>query len=365
MNDKIKNIAVCVLMVLVLGALSLSCVLIPDKEWSDSERRKLAEFPEVSFESIFEGRFMSAFESYSVDNFPFRDTFRQIKALSAKYLLGKSDNNGLYSRGDYVSSVEYPMSEESIGNASNKFKELYEKYGGNGDVYISVIPDKNCFMAEESGHLSIDYKKFIDTVKEKNDFARFIDISELLELEDYYKTDTHWRQDKIVDVAELLCSEMGAEIDENFIEKTLDKTFYGVYYGQAADPFIKGEEIVYLTSDTIDSFKVTDHQNNKQTEVYDMERAYGKDPYEMFLSGPISLITIENPSADNDKELVIFRDSFASSIAPLISCAYSKVTLVDIRYINSAFVGSFVDFEKADILFLYSTLVLNNSETFK
>ena len=99
--------------------------------------------------------------------------------------------------------------------------------------------------------------------------------------------------------------------------------------------------------------------------VYDMEKANGKDPYEMFLSGSISLVTIDNPNAKTDKELVLFRDSFGSSIAPLLATGYSKVTVVDIRYVQSAILGRFVNFENADILFLYSTLVLNNSETLK
>ena len=85
----------------------------------------------------------------------------------------------------------------------------------------------------------------------------------------------------------------------------------------------------------------------------------------MFLSGSLSLITIENPNATTDKELVIFRDSFGSSIAPLLVEGYAKVTLVDIRYIASDLVGRFVDFENQDVLFLYSTLVLNNSVTLK
>ena len=84
----------------------------------------------------------------------------------------------------------------------------------------------------------------------------------------------------------------------------------------------------------------------------------------MYLSGPVSLITIENQSATSDKELIIFRDSFASSIAPLLTEAYSKITLVDIRYLRSDFLDKFIDFNHQDILFLYSSLVLNNSETF-
>jgi hypothetical protein len=85
----------------------------------------------------------------------------------------------------------------------------------------------------------------------------------------------------------------------------------------------------------------------------------------MYLSGSISLLSIDNPNATTDKELIVFRDSFGSSIAPLLASGYSKVTLVDIRYISSFVIGNFVDFGNADILFLYSTLVLNNSEQFR
>ena len=84
-----------------------------------------------------------------------------------------------------------------------------------------------------------------------------------------------------------------------------------------------------------------------------------------FLTPAKSRITIENPNAATDKELVIFRDSFGSSIAPLFAETYSKITLVDIRYLPSEMVGRFVTFDNQDVLFLYSTPVLNNSVTMK
>ena len=97
----------------------------------------------------------------------------------------------------------------------------------------------------------------------------------------------------------------------------------------------------------------------------DMEKAKGRDPYEMFLSGPISLMKITNPAADSEKRLVIFRDSYGSSITPLFIDSYSKITLVDLRYINAGMLGGFVNFENADVLFLFSTVILNNSSAFK
>ena len=83
--------------------------------------------------------------------------------------------------------------------------------------------------------------------------------------------------------------------------------------------------------------------------------------YEVYLSGPKSLLTIENPQGQPGKELIIFRDSFGSAIAPLLVQGYQKITLVDIRYLSSAMLDRFLDFHGQDVLFLYSTLVLNNS----
>jgi hypothetical protein len=125
------------------------------------------------------------------------------------------------------------------------------------------------------------------------------------------------------------------------------------------------DTLYYMTTDIMDSCKVYNYETGKYTGIYDMEKRDSYDPYEMFLSGAVPLLTIENPKAETKKELVIFRDSFGSSIAPLFIEAYSKVTLVDIRYITSDYLGSLITFDNQDVLFLYSTLVLNNSSMLK
>ena len=80
----------------------------------------------------------------------------------------------------------------------------------------------------------------------------------------------------------------------------------------------------------------------------------------MFLSGAQAVLTIENPNAATDRSLVIFRDSYGSSLAPLLLDGYATVTLVDVRYVNSQYLGQFVDFSQVDdVLLLYSTTVVN------
>ena len=85
------------------------------------------------------------------------------------------------------------------------------------------------------------------------------------------------------------------------------------------------------------------------------------DGYDVFLHGAQAVLRIENPLAETDRELVIFRDSFGSSLAPLLLPAYKTVTLVDIRYVASDYVKQFVDFHGQDVLILYSTTLINGA----
>ena len=77
-------------------------------------------------------------------------------------------------------------------------------------------------------------------------------------------------------------------------------------------------------------------------------------------------LTIENPNSSSGRSLIMFRDSFGSSIAPLIAEGFDRVTLVDIRYVAPELLGRMIDFSQyTDALFLYGTGVINNSETIK
>ncbi len=366
MTNKTKHIVVTAVMVAFFLVLSVFAWIKPADDFSLSERRKLSLFPELNIKTIISGDFMSNFENYTLDQFPLRDKFRTLKALVALNVFNRSANNDIYVVEGYATKIEYPFNEESVERAGERFRYVYEKYlkDANTKNYLSIIPDKNYFLGTENGYLSIDYEKMISALKEKTEFFTYIDITKNLELSDFYKTDTHWREEKVVDVAEKIGKEMGTDVKAEYDVKTLENDFYGVYYGQSA-LLLEAEEIKYLTNDVLENCKVFDFQNGKEIPVYDMEKANGKDPYEMFLGGPLSLVTIENENAKSDKELIVFRDSFGSSIAPLLVEGYKKITLVDIRYMHPNLLGNYIEFNSQDVLFLYSTSVLNNSETIK
>ncbi len=378
MTEKIKNIVVTLIMVALLFGIAMFAWFKPVDDFSDSERRELAKMPAFNTETVFnkdsEKTFMKLFEKYSLDQFPLRDTFRTLKSYVAFNVFGHKDNNNLYVEDGYIGQIEYPEREDQINNAMDKFQAIYDGYikDTGANVYFSVVPDKGYFLAEAGGYPSIDYEKFFATVSGKAPYAQFIDITDTLSIEDYYKTDTHWRQESIVDVAEKLAGEMGVTLKSEYTENSLDHPFYGVYHGQLALP-LPAETIKYLTSDVLAGciIKAPNKAGFGLTEVplYNMENAVGKDPYEMFLSGArVSLVTIENPNATTDRELIVFRDSFGSSLIPLLAEGYSKITAVDIREnsVQQLVFNNYLSFDEADdILFIYSTLVLNNSEELK
>ncbi len=363
---KIKYIVISLVMAAFFLGFSLFAWVKPSDEFSESERRKLSQPPELSMSTILSGDFMSNFENYTLDQFPLRDKFRTLKALVTLNIFNQSANNDIYVADGFASKIEYPLNEASVRRAGDRFRYVYEKYlkDKNTKNYLCVIPDKNYFLAEANGYLSLDYDKMLEELTDNTDFLQYIDITNDLEISDYYRTDTHWRQERLVPIAEKIGDAMGTDVTSRYEENELENDFYGVYYGQSALP-LEGEKIKYLTNSTLDNCKAYDYQNHKEMPVYDMEKAVGKDPYEMYLGGPLSLVTIENEQAKTDKELIIFRDSFGSAIAPLLAEGYSKITLVDIRYIHPDVIGNYIEFDSRDVLFLYSTSVLNNSETIK
>ena len=366
---KIKNILVVAFASVFVLGFSLLSIFMPDNEVSQSERRKLEKFPEITVDSLLSGEFMSKFEAYTVDQFPFRDSFRTVKALVSYYAMGQKDNNGFYISNGYIVKMDYPMDTDSITYATGRFKYIYDTYlkGKNVNVYSTLIPDKNFLVSDDKGYLAMDYNEFAKFVKDEMDYAKYIDIFPLLELSDYYATDTHWRQEKITDVAKYIAKNMGVELTESYTEKMIEEPFYGVYYGQAAVS-VEPDKLYYLDSDIFKNCTVKDMETQSLIDMYDMEKLTSDhaskiaDPYEMFLSGPNrAIVEIENPTATTDRELIVFRDSYANAIAPLFAEGYKKITLIDLRRTVPEYLGNFVEFNNADVLFLQSTLVLNSS----
>ena len=336
--------------------------LAPAKAHSAAERRPLAQFPDISGQQLLSGKFMSDFESYTLDQFPLREGFRSLKAQFHYNILQQKDNNGIYLSRGHAAQLEYPLNKSSVTHALAVFQRIYDKYLQDSNVYLAIVPDKGYYLAESGGYPAMDYASLFEKMKAGTPYASYVNLTDVLQIDDYYRTDTHWRQESLLPAAKKLCLAMNAATPNaaDYAATAANAPFYGVYHGQAALP-LEPDTLYMMESDLLSKCQVLNYETGKYGNVYDQSKLVSDDLYEVFLSGSVSLLTIENPIADTDRELILFRDSFGSAIAPLLVQGYKTVTLVDIRYISSAMLDRFIDFHGQDVLFLYSTLVLNNS----
>lgn len=361
MKKKYTILAALALMVLWVG-LGLFAWFSPAKESSDAERRLLAQLPEISTESIFNGSFAKDFEEYTLDQFPMRETFRSVKALFHRYVLLNRDNNGIYIANGSAAELEESLDEASVEHALKQFATVYQQYlkDSGSHIYTAVVPDKGYYLAQANGYPAMDYEALFAMVEEGMPWAEYVDLTDSLTIDDYYRTDLHWRQENILPVAEHIAAAMGVSVEQEFTPAALERPFYGVYCGQAALP-MEPDTMYLMESQLIDGCRVYNYTTGSYTEIYDPAKLESKDLYDIYLSGPQSLLRIENPGAATERELVIFRDSFGSSLAPLLLRDYAAITLVDLRYIQPQLLGKYLDFSGQDVLFLHSSLVLNKN----
>ena len=343
--------------------LAVAAWVYPAQAESAAERRALTQKPALTLGSLLDGSFMARFETAAQDQFPFREGFRTLKAAASYGLFRQGDNNGIYLSQGHAAKLEYPYQESAGDRAVKLFRTVYETYfaGKGGKAVFAVVPDKGYYLAFPGGYPAMDYDALFAKMKDQ-DWAEYVDLTDCLTADSYYRTDTHWRQEALLPAAEKLAQALGSAVPagERYTPVALETPFYGVYRGQAALP-LKADTLVMMTSPVLEACTVTNYETGKTGTVYDLTKLDSRDLYDVYLSGAVSLLEITNPAGPEEKTLVIFRDSFGSSLAPLLAEGYGRVILVDLRYMPGSMLQDFVDVSGADVLFLYSTLVLNNS----
>lgn len=376
---KIKNIIITTAFLVLLIGLPLISVIQKDAEISVSERRpltqlsgyaELKEKAEANGEEYRLANYFSYLEKYLLDQFPARDFFRSIKAVTNKYLYQQKDAGGYFFADGTQSKLDTELSEKAVNDAIKKFNGILETCFNRGkpNLYFALVPDKNYYVADANGYLHYDYDAMINMLQNGlSERFQWIDLMDRLDIGDYYVTDPHWAQEHVIGAADHLLSSMGAEklaSDYEYSKVSLNG-FMGTYYGQAALP-VEKDTLTYLTNDILENVTVTDLEKNEVIKVHEEAYFTNVDPYDVFLGGAKALLKIENPNAATNKQLVVFRDSFGSSMVPLLISEYAEIIVVDIRYVAPSVLPKLVRFKgNCDVLFLYSTSVLNSYGVFR
>lgn len=362
MTDKVKNIVVTIMFLFFVILIFFINIIKKDDTISIAERRKLEQLPSFSISKLFNGTFFKKFDLYVTDQFVKRQNMRKLKANVELNIFKKKDYDNLYKYKEYIIGQTYPLNESSVQNIADKITQIKkENLTDENNIYFSIVPDKNYFVNEDN--LKLDYNKIEYMLKENLQFAKYINIFDELQLSDYYKTDTHWKQENLLKVANTIANEMNVKIENEYEQKSIIK-FEGAYAGQL--PLgTQEDEIKILTNDILENCKVYNYETKEYTKIYDMSKKDSLDKYDIYLSGAVPLLTIENDKSESTKELVVFRDSYASSLIPLLVSGYKKITVVDTRYISPKILNEYINFSNQDILFIYSILIINNSTSLK
>ncbi len=265
---------------------------------------------------------------------------------------GKADivklNNHLTKENAYmnIAQTDYALS---------LFNRIYDEHLSDSKCYFVLVPDKAFYLYDAEN----TYEKMYAYMCEKLPAFTPINVYDLLCADDYFYTDMHLKQECVTDVCDRISSEMGHSTDKAVERKLLSENFLG-NYAQKSSIKTEEEKLCYLTNDEIKKLYTAEN-----IPIYDFDKLSTENQYDFFLSGNQSVITIKNDNAKNDNRLIVFRDSFFSNVAPLLSLDYAEVVLVDLRYIISDVLSDYVDFENADVLFMYSTTLVNSSLSMK
>lgn len=279
----------------------------------------------------------------------------------------------------HLSEVVYPLKENMVTYAGTLMQSIYDSYLSSGShrIAVSIVPDKNVYLDTTEDHAAgkltdvplPDYARMTELLREQtDDFAEFVDLTQSLSLSRYYNTDMHWRQEYLIGPAHLLCDAFDLDLTcegEGIAFTT--HPFVGSYTEDALAGAVEADTLYYLTNEVLSAVTVTDYVNGIPQDgvLYNTDITANQKSYDLFLSGPMPLQVLESPLAKTDRELIIFRDSFGSAIAPYFCEQYARVTLVDLRYLGSGVLADFIDFDDQDILFLYSTHILNTAMILK
>ena len=184
MNKTMQRVTAAIFC-LFIGGLGILHLLLPDGTISRAERRKLQQFPAVSSEALLSAEFSEDVEDYLLDQFPFRDSFRTLKAVWTYDLLGQKDNNGIYIAEGTASKLDATLDEKQLKLFTDKMNSLHETYFPDATVYTAVIPDKNYYLTPGHGYPTLDYDRLFSRVESGLPFSEYIDLTASLTAQDY------------------------------------------------------------------------------------------------------------------------------------------------------------------------------------
>ena len=335
--------------------------ILPDRNFSEQENRYLSQFKAPTADTLRSGRFMEDFENYITDQFPLRDQWIRLKALSER-ALGKQENNGVYfgADGQTLFAQFTRLSEEELETRVGYVNALADNV--DVPVYFSLVPDKSFVWADRlpASAPNVDDGWINETARSlAGERVRYIDLYGVLSGDDvFYRTDHHWSTMGAYQGYLALANAINnsaTTLEYGFTQ--MSDSFYGTTWSAAGAGWIEPDKMYICVPEggETGAVTVTRYPEGKPIEgsLYDLSKLEVKDKYSMFLGGNQPLCIIRNPDGQNGR-LLLIRDSYSDSLAPFLALDYQEIHLFDLRY-NNMRLKQYVEDNGIDqVLVLYS-----------
>ena len=367
MTNKYSKSVIVLFLVLVFGFTVVTFVW-PERSFSENENRVLASAPEFTLEKLFNGKFMSEYETYITDQFFLRDEWIQLKTLT-EMVLNKQDINGVYMGKDgYLierhedSEIDFEMLEKSKEYLL-QFAERYVKRLGAEHIKIMLVPTASEILTEKLPPFAegFDQNGMIDSIYERLPEGTALDVRDILkEHADeyiYYKTDHHWTTLGAFYAYQAYCEAMGFEVPElSEVEQiAVSEEFLGTVHSKLNLNLSIDTMHKFVLPNTPSEIQMTVDMTEKFDSLYNEEFLTQKDKYSYYLDGNHALTEIASNS-EGEGTLLIIKDSYSHCFAPMTLGNYEKVYLVDFRYFNMPISQFIMQYRVTDILVLYNAV---------
>jgi hypothetical protein len=339
-----------ILFTLAIASLFVLLLVLPKRagELSPLEFRTLANYPWKSGEnnmtlqelekSVFKGKFAENVDSFLEDHFPGRSFFIALDAYYMRLTGRNADQSVVKGKNGRLFDAASKPDMEQLGKNIDRI-EAFAEANGLRTTYL-IVPTSADVVKDELPALSLEYHDadIIEYLKERGLNAP--DLIALMSAEAYpgsllYRTDHHWTMAGAYLCYREVCPGLGIEpvSREAFTVESYD--FYGSYYRKAGLWLTEPDMLEVWRNARLDSAAVTLNagpNERKLTGVYDPEKLKeGEvDRYAAYLYSNNGLTVIDLPDG-NGKTLMILKDSFGNSIAPLFAMNYSRVIMIDTR----------------------------------
>ncbi len=372
----------------VLLALPIATAALPKQVKSENENRTLQKLPTLIDKTKWEkaedlkdhfgavkwkyitdrkGKaFKDDFEKYFCDHIVGREVW--VKTCNElQTMAGKKEINDVYTVDGQMLQTFKSYDKKNVDQAINAINLFAERHP-NLPVSFMLAPTSQEFFSNKipsyTGLLS--EKAFIDDVYKKMENISTIDcMSNLSGHSDeyiYYRTDHHWTSLGAYYAYASAAKTLGynAYGASSFNIETASSDFRGTLYSSTLNDKIMPDVIEYYhLKDGGPTIHLTTTDNSGKTltndSLYFRDFLEVKDKYSSFTGSNAPIVNIET-DVDNGKSLLLIKDSYAHSLVPFLANHYSKITMVDMRYINTD-LNYFLDLNSySQAMFMYNVI---------